>query len=121
MTKNIGEKTAKDRCSRDLEIESRASRGREDGRSWTTKEERQKTQSRSISDNEVARYSGPDVSAPSVSGLNELIEEMLIRKSIEPIASLMTPSKKRAADAAARPKIVSASASQKKAVAGMRE
>ena len=91
---------------------------RQRGRSWTTKEERQKTQSRSISDHEVARYSGPDVSAPSVSALNE---EMLIRKSIEPIATLMTPSKKRAADAAARPKIVSASASQKKAVAGMRE
>ena len=91
---------------------------RQRGRPWTTKEERQKTQSRSISDNEVARYSGPDVSAPSVSALNE---EMLIRKSIEPIASLMTPSKKHAADAAARPKIVSASASQKKAGAGMRE
>ena len=94
---------------------------RQRGHSWTTKMDRQKTQSRSISDHDVARYSGPDVSAPSKTGLNELIEEMLIRKSIEPIASLITPSKQHAADAAARPKIVSASASQKKAGAGMRE
>ena len=82
------------------------------------KEDRQKTQSRKISDHEVARCSGPDVSARSMSGMNKLVEEKTIKKSIEPNPTrALTLSKKQRGSR----KTVSASAWWKKTGAGMFE
>ena len=121
MTKNVEEKTVQPETVRVDVATTRAEPPEAERTLLDDKEERQKTQSRRISDREGARHSGPDESAHSMSGMNKLIEKKVIKKGIEPIAPLMTLSKKHAAVAAARSKIVSASASRKKAGVGMFE
>ena len=95
LTKNVEEKTGQPETVAVDVAKPNAEPPRAERRPLDDMEERQKTQSRRVSGHEVARYSGPDVSAPRMSGMNKLIEERVIKKSTEPIPSVMTPSEKK--------------------------